>query len=496
MGGEGGRCGHARWRRGRGNRRAVPALILFRGHCGRAGQPRNRQQHPRQRIRAAPRAGLPAGPAWIVGLRGPPVGEASRGALPREEVTARLAGTCAPLQALADKIQDWSNVVVAYEPVWAIGTGKVATPEQVGGEPAAPARAAQTGGLSGVGWVGWGLCLGCRSRSERGRALFKQAAVRILSGSAAGEGGDLPPAADTRVAAGAHCLAGCGPRPVLHPLLPPTRPSPSPSLSPSLSPAQAVPVPPPPGRPRRCTTLCASGWQTMCLPRRRRAPASSTAALVGGNSRGSTIYEQCPGRHAVLQASTRVARPCSPAARPACAALWPARAPALACHHPSLPVFFAVTAKNCGDLATQPDIDGFLVSQGPGENGPLGTLAEPTAPLCAWAFPLTCQPCSTAWLGSHAFLHARPACFARSAGGRRLPEARVCRHHQVGRPEQVKQLISEQILPVPAIAHREPARFCPPPVLPRPRPAARAPCPAFSLAQPHIDICRRPGRLL
>lgn len=33
------------------------------------------------------------------------------------------------LKAVADRVKDWSKIVIAYEPIWAIGTGKVATTE-------------------------------------------------------------------------------------------------------------------------------------------------------------------------------------------------------------------------------------------------------------------------------------------------------------------------------------------------------------------------------
>ncbi|KAI4173856.1 MAG: hypothetical protein LQ346_008324 [Caloplaca aetnensis] len=54
----------------------------------------------------------------------------ARETLEQREGNKTIDVVTAQLKAVADRTKDWSKIVIAYEPVWAIGTGKVATTEQ------------------------------------------------------------------------------------------------------------------------------------------------------------------------------------------------------------------------------------------------------------------------------------------------------------------------------------------------------------------------------
>ncbi|XP_034688721.1 triosephosphate isomerase, cytosolic [Vitis riparia] len=50
--------------------------------------------------------------------------------LEQRESGSTMAVVAAQTKAIAENVSSWDNIVLAYEPVWAIGTGKVATPAQ------------------------------------------------------------------------------------------------------------------------------------------------------------------------------------------------------------------------------------------------------------------------------------------------------------------------------------------------------------------------------
>ena len=81
------------------------------------------------------------------------------------------------LKTIADNVTDWSRVVLAYEPVWAIGTGKTATPEQAQVPSPTEAFDALTRAVVLASYPpdsGYRLCLGIRAMVNSSNLLIVQ----------------------------------------------------------------------------------------------------------------------------------------------------------------------------------------------------------------------------------------------------------------------------------------------------------------------------------
>mmetsp|Transcript_27046 Transcript_27046/g.30164 ORF Transcript_27046/g.30164 Transcript_27046/m.30164 type:complete len:252 (+) Transcript_27046:19-774(+) len=95
----------------------IGAKWVILGHSERRNVFGESEQYVADKVAAALKAGL--GVILCVGEK-----------LEQRESGKTMEVVKSQLKPCLDKIDNWANVIIAYEPVWAIGTGKTASPEQ------------------------------------------------------------------------------------------------------------------------------------------------------------------------------------------------------------------------------------------------------------------------------------------------------------------------------------------------------------------------------